>query len=396
MSSSVLEFAQQLETDIRQRCLSPGHKYLTAQESAELLGTSVATANRALRTACRARCRCAAAQQRHVCRSRAARCGGERSANGQHPRAGLCARRKQPATRPDHQWRSGELARRGRCADQLRACRGRRALRRELARTDSQSGRLAGVIATSCPRDVYRYLGENDYPLVVLGSLYSDQPYPSIDADEHAAGKMLTAYLIERGHRRIALFSDSETCAGDNYFRDGVSEALTAANMPHNALIWRAPGTDPAVMRAQLHEVLSLPERPTAIAVKLPKWADDIAVLVKATEDFACPEDVEIVFKGFALGEAGKSAFPHVCPKHSVSPDCRDGRADAGGRPRERCRSRIGLLSFRTRCADRRQSAWWINKQCKPSTSAVPTFAFASIPACSRRSRSRARCRRAT
>src|SRR5262245_22261573 len=49
MSSSILEFAERLESDIRRRRLVPGHKYLTAEESAELLGTSAATANRALR-----------------------------------------------------------------------------------------------------------------------------------------------------------------------------------------------------------------------------------------------------------------------------------------------------------------------------------------------------------
>src|SRR5262245_14351414 len=49
MSSALLQLAKRLETDIRRRCLTPGHKYLTAEESAKMLGTSVATANRALR-----------------------------------------------------------------------------------------------------------------------------------------------------------------------------------------------------------------------------------------------------------------------------------------------------------------------------------------------------------
>src|SRR5689334_5138591 len=49
MSNALLDFAKRLETDIRRRCLTPGHKYLTAEESAKMLGTSVATANRALR-----------------------------------------------------------------------------------------------------------------------------------------------------------------------------------------------------------------------------------------------------------------------------------------------------------------------------------------------------------
>jgi hypothetical protein len=56
-----------------------------------------------------------------------------------------------------------------------------------------------------------------------------------------------------------------------------------------------------------------MPERPTGIVVKLPRWADDIAQIVKE-HGLRVPEDVEIVFKGFAMGEAGKSRFPHACP----------------------------------------------------------------------------------
>jgi LacI family transcriptional regulator len=313
MSASVLDFAQQLETDIRQRCLAPGHKYLTAQESAELLGTSVATANRALRIL---------AEREVVVRRRNS---GTFVGAAVH---GVAAKEVQTVSILAPDSLRGEDGPRfdliingilanfpdvGDVRISYVPAEGGVPFVMNLLEPLRNSGRLAGVIATSCPRDVYRYLGENGYPLVVWGSLYSDQPYPSIDADEHAAGKMLTTYLIERGHRRIALFSDSESCAGDNYFRDGVSEALTAANMPHNALIWRAPGNDPAVMRAQLNDVLSLPQRPTAVAAKLPKWADDIAALVEQ-RGLRVPQDVEIVFKGFAVGEAGKSAFPHVCP----------------------------------------------------------------------------------
>jgi hypothetical protein len=313
MSASVLDFAQQLETDIRQRCLAPGHKYLTAQESAELLGTSVATANRALRLL---------AERDVVVRRRNS--GTFVGAALQ----GVAVKEVQTVSILAPEYVRGEGSLRfdliingvlaslpdvGDVRISYVPAEGGVPFVMNLLEPIRNAGRLAGVIATSCPRDVYRYLGENDYPLVVLGSLYSDQPYPSIDADEHAAGKMLIQYLIDQGHRRIALFSDSETCAGDNYFRDGVSEALTAANMPHNALIWRAPGTDPAVLRAQLQDVLSVRERPTAIAVKLPKWADDIAALARA-RGLRVPEDVEVAFKGFALGEAGKSAFPHVCP----------------------------------------------------------------------------------
>jgi DNA-binding LacI/PurR family transcriptional regulator len=176
-----------------------------------------------------------------------------------------------------------------------------------------QAGQLAGVIAISLSRYIYRYLGESGCPLVVMGSLYSDQPYYSIDADEREAGRMLVNHLIERGHKKLAVFSDSEYCPGDNFFRDGVNESLTAANRSPSTLIWRTPGTDPAVLRAQLVELLTMPERPTGIVVKLPRWADEIAEIVQQ-RGLRVPDDIEIVFKGFAMGEAGKSKFPHACP----------------------------------------------------------------------------------
>ena len=69
-------------------------------------------------------------------------------------------------------------------------------------------------------------------------------------------------------------------------------------------------------MRAQVIEMLSMSDRPTAIAAKLPQWADDIAAIVNE-QGLRVPEDVEIVFKGFPSGEAGKNAFPHVCPNIS-------------------------------------------------------------------------------
>jgi hypothetical protein len=50
--------------------------------------------------------------------------------------------------------------------------------------------------------------------------------------------------------------------------------------------------------------------------VKLPRWADEIAEIVHE-RGLRVPTDVEIVFKGFAMGEAGKSKFPHACPSVS-------------------------------------------------------------------------------
>ncbi|MEX0642761.1 MAG: substrate-binding domain-containing protein [Pirellulales bacterium] len=317
MSLLLHGLADRLESDIRGRCLTPGHKYLTAEESALMLGTSVATANRALKIL---------AERDIVVRRR--NCGTFVGPAMQSDTV-LEERKSVSILGPAFSRLDGsvrfDLLIQGIMASipsvgDVRIgyvpSEAGLAYVKRFIEADLSSGTLAGVVAISCPRDVYRFLGECGSPLVVMGSLYPDQPYHSIDPDERAAGRMLVSYLIERGHRKLAVFSDSESCPGDNHFRDGTQEALTTANFPASALLWRAPGTEAAVLRAQVEEILAMPERPTGIVVKLSSWADNIAAIVQEC-GLRVPEDVEIVFKGYAVGEAGRSTFPHACPSIS-------------------------------------------------------------------------------
>ena len=314
MTTLLLDLAERLESDIRGRCLSPGNRYLTAEESARMLGTSVATANRALRIL---------AERDIVVRRRNSGTFIGPAIHSEEPvsQQAIVSIIAPARMRTDGSIRfdliiQGVLANFPNVADVRIGYvpdEGGIASAKRLIEPIRQSGLLAGVIAISQSRDIYRYLGESEYPLVVMGSLYSDQPYHSIDADERAAGRMLVSHLIDRGHKKLAVFSDSEYCPGDNFFRDGVNESLTAANWSPSDLIWRMPGTDPSVLRAQLLELLAMPERPTGMVVKLPRWADEIAEIVQ-DRGLRVPEDIEIVFKGFAMGEAGKSRFPHACP----------------------------------------------------------------------------------
>jgi len=317
MSATLVDFAQRLQIDINRRGLVPGTKYLTAQESALLLGTSVATANRVLRLL---------ADKEIVVRRRNSgtfvgpavvqpSSGDIRTVSILGP----VAIRSQHSPRLDLVIEA-ILA----CLPDVADVRvsyvpsvGGVDFVRGLLEPILESGQLAGVVAISCPRDVYRFLGENQYPLVVMGSLYPDQPYPSIDTDEMQAGRLLVSYLVDRGHRRLALFSDSEDCPGDNYFHDGVSEALTTARLPHNALVLRTPGTDPAVLKAQVSELVRMEERPTGIIVKAPEWADAVREAVNE-HALVVPQDIEIVFRDGALDDRDGPDFPHARPSIST------------------------------------------------------------------------------
>ena len=163
-------------------------------------------------------------------------------------------------------------------------------------------GRVAGVVAISCSYAVYRYLGEGRYPLVVMGSLYPGQSFPSIDTDEHQCGYLLAQYLLERGHRRLAMLSHSESCPGDHHFHDGVNEALTEAKLPANALLLRIPLPETELVRRQVHELLDQPEAPTGFIVKMPRWVPDVVSAIKERGK-RVPQDIDVVSRSQVGGD---------------------------------------------------------------------------------------------
>ena len=188
---------------------------------------------------------------------------------------------------------------------------------RALLRSLRQMGELAGVLARSCSREVYRLLADEQVPAIVMGSLYSDQEamLPSVDGDEHQVGRLLMEYLVRRQHRRMVVFTNSAGLPGDNHFLDGASQVLTEAKLPHNALIYRqVPAIESDVVVAQVRELLEMGDRPTAIAVRIPDW---VAAVRRTVEEHGLrvPDDVEIVYRdvGVQLGQPGH--FPRVQPQ---------------------------------------------------------------------------------
>jgi DNA-binding LacI/PurR family transcriptional regulator len=67
------------------------------------------------------------------------------------------------------------------------------------------------------------------------------------------------------------------------------------------------------VLEAQVQEVLKMEDRPTGIIVRLSRWAEEVAEVVRG-QGVRVPQDVEIVFKGYDWKEAAGLGFAHVRP----------------------------------------------------------------------------------
>ena len=153
-----------------------------------------------------------------------------------------------------------------------------------------------GVIAASCARHVYQYLIDNAIPSVVLGTTYPGQDeLPSIDSDHIQVGRLLMDYVIRRGHQQAALLTLTNYLPGDNQFLSGIHDVMSEAGRLPNSLTVRLVPRDPADIEAEIQDLLSRPDGPTAV-MTLSERVARIAIDAASRMGRAVPDDVEVLF----------------------------------------------------------------------------------------------------
>ena len=310
-TTRVRQLADRLEQDIRSRGLRHGDRYLTAVEAGHMLGVSKTTADRAMRILTGS----GVLRRR---RNRGSYIGAAVNMESHVPLRVICGLMPESAKEVFNpgllmEGICGQISHGGQVFSHVPR-RGAVEHVREVLKYATSGGALAGVVAISCPGEVYTFLAECGMTTVVLGSLYPGDPMlPSVDADHRHSGRLLTRWLIDQGHRRIALMNPTEVRPGENDFFDGISEVLTEAELPHNALVVRAVPHEAERFGAAVREVLGLLNRPTAFIARYQHHAEIISAV--ATElGLAVPEDVQIVFRSQSAVSAEQSAHPHTQP----------------------------------------------------------------------------------
>lgn len=294
--SNIASLAKQLEVEIHRRHLMPGDRFMTALEAGEVLGVSRATADRAMSVL---------ARNKVLLRRRSlGTFVGPKSREAQVVRTKV---RLVYVCLPDFgpcslELNPGEIIQgiRKYLPDvNIQFCfypmHKALAHLRDLLEPSHQAGTLAGVVAVSCPDEVYKYLYQTGIPTVVLGSLYeSGMQLSSIDQDNREAGRLLTRYLLDRGHHRVGLLTMADGRPGDHDFLDGISEILSEAGLPHNSLVIRVVSPQTDGLRLAAGSLLDLPDRPTAIIARHRRISE---VLQKAVTErgLRIPDDVTLV-----------------------------------------------------------------------------------------------------
>jgi DNA-binding LacI/PurR family transcriptional regulator len=179
-------------------------------------------------------------------------------------------------------------------------------------------GTLSAVCLLGCPQGVQEQVLQSGVPAIVLGTDYSStRQLPSVDADQFEAGRLATQYLLERGHRRIALLMWEMWLPGDRRMFEGVGQALDKAGLGHEALMLRNLSQETTVLHADLHRLLTAENRPTGCICRSPFFAQSI---IQAAESvgLSIPDDLELVCDSPDRLTAASLQVPCVCMKMGV------------------------------------------------------------------------------
>jgi LacI family transcriptional regulator len=131
-------------------------------------------------------------------------------------------------------------------------------------------------------------------PVVAVDPHAGSSGFPTVDADSLRGARLATEYLLSLGHRRIAMLAGRPDLQSAKLREQGYREALAAAGVPFADELVRVGGYDAHLSAVAVHELLTGPQRPTAVFA-----ANDVSAIatieVAQALGLSVPEDVSVI-----------------------------------------------------------------------------------------------------
>ena len=167
---------------------------------------------------------------------------------------------------------------------------------RSMIKSAHDSGGRFGIIVGSNTREVYQLLLDQAVPSVALGTPFAGQDdLPSIDHDHTQGGRLLADYLIRRGHDRMVMLMPIDARPGDADFLGGITDAMSEAGRPANALRVPMVPRDASGITAEVERLMTQPDRATGL-IATSEQIGRITIDAASNMGLAVPGDVEVVF----------------------------------------------------------------------------------------------------
>lgn len=131
-------------------------------------------------------------------------------------------------------------------------------------------------------------------PVVAVDPHVGASTLPAVTSDNLAGARAATQYLLSLGHRRIAHLSGRPDLRSAELREDGYRSALAEAGVPADPTLIRVGGYEAEGSAASIRELLSLPDRPTAVFA-----ANDLSAIQTMTVaremGLRVPDDLSVV-----------------------------------------------------------------------------------------------------
>jgi len=310
-----------IESDIRQRGLRAGDRYLTTHEAAAVLGIAKGTANKVMQELARRQV-LVRSRKLGTFVGRAARTDAHASPlDVVHillHRSYFISER----SRID-QILGGLVEELGEASVQLTFVpeeHGSRYVDRLITAEQRRRMREAYIIGVKSP-EIQAYFQDCDLPCVVLGT-----PYPGkrdlawLDLDQREAGRLLIEHVLRRGRRRIAVFIRDQRALGDDHMLDEITAGVINAQLPAGALTVRSIPSNVELARTVVRQQFGDGRDPTAVICRS-KTA--LNCLIGLQDDGIISPDLLLVSGGTLVEESLARRVAHLSPCVSITEEGR-------------------------------------------------------------------------
>ena len=322
-SPTIEHLAERLKRDIKIRRMREGEPYLTATTAAETLGVSRMTANRVLNVL--------AGENIVVRHQRHGTFVGPAVSDTPTTTSGHVAYFSFADLNPDLAFPVGKMVAGLRrvmpdvafLPHFISPREGKEYVHRVLDSV-ADSADCRGIIASLCTREIQQVLAESRLPIVLFGTAEPGIDLPSLDVDQHQAGRLLAEEAIREGIERLVYVNRQVWRRGDTELFNGVLEAVQASDLPPDSLTVLNCASDAESITAELEVLLENTPAPFGVLMQVAHFGE--AVLKGAHRlGISVPSDIRIFFADDGnWPESIPSTYLNIRPSVRCSEDMAD------------------------------------------------------------------------
>ncbi len=149
------------------------------------------------------------------------------------------------------------------------------------------------IVSTSREPSFLNPMEKAGIPAVLLDREIKSDAFDCVTIDNRNAAERATDYLIESGHRRIAVIC-SEEYTGNERYRGYLASLEKAGVKPTDAYICSGQLHSPELGYRNMKRLLKLKKRPTAVLTT--NYEVSLGVIMALNEEgVGCPEDISLI-----------------------------------------------------------------------------------------------------